>query len=75
MALILSHLLAQAHLQFAFPLLYYGFGGLSILMQVASIISDKSLSMKAYWVGKILHAIFSTIYTALLIHLLYGLSH
>lgn len=39
-----------------------GFGGISILLQVFSIISKTNISIKPYIIGKILHAIFSTIY-------------
>lgn len=39
-----------------------GFGGISILLQVFSIISKTDISIKPYIIGKILHAIFSTIF-------------
>lgn len=39
-----------------------GFGGISILLQVYSIISKTDISIKPYIIGKILHAIFSAIY-------------
>ena len=42
--------------------LLLGFGGVSILLQVFSIISKTDLSIKPYIIGKILHAIFSALY-------------
>lgn len=39
-----------------------GFGSISILLQVYSIISKTDISIKPYIIGKILHAIFSAIY-------------
>jgi len=39
-----------------------GFGGVSILLQVFSIISKTDISIKPYIIGKILHAIISVIY-------------
>lgn len=47
-----------------------GFGGISIMLQVLSIISKSDLSFKPYIIGKILHAIFSAIYTYVLIILI-----
>ena len=46
--------------------LVLGFGGFSVHMQVASIISDSDLSMKPYLFGKLLQGIFASIYTYLL---------
>lgn len=43
-----------------------GFGGFSVHMQVASIISDSDLSLKPYLLGKLLQGFFSSIYTFLL---------
>lgn len=40
-----------------------GFGGLSVAMQVASIISHTDLSMKPYWIGKLLHGLFAGLLT------------
>ncbi len=40
-----------------------GFGGISILFQVFSITSKSDVSIKPYIIGKILQAIFATIYT------------
>ena len=44
-----------------------GCGGISILLQVWSIVSKTDLSIKPYVMGKILHGIFATIYTFLFI--------
>lgn len=46
--------------------LILGFGGFSVHMQVASIISDSDLSLKPYLLGKLLQGIFACIYTFLL---------
>ena len=40
-----------------------GFGGISILLQVFSIISKTDISIKPYIIGKILHGIFALVYT------------
>ena len=40
-----------------------GFGGISVHMQVASIISDTDLSIKPYLIGKTLHGVFAGIIT------------
>ena len=40
-----------------------GFGGISVLMQVSSIVSNNSLSIKAYLSGKILHGLIASILT------------
>jgi len=42
--------------------LLLGFGGISILLQVFSIISKTDISIKPYIIGKVLHAIISVIY-------------
>lgn len=44
-----------------------GFGGLSVLLQVFSIISKYKISIKPYFYGKLLHGIFATILTFVLI--------
>jgi len=44
-----------------------GFGGISILLQVLSIISKTDISIKPYIIGKILHGIFASIYTYIFI--------
>lgn len=45
-----------------------GFGGISILLQVLSIISKTDLSIKPYIYGKLLHGIFAAIYTYIFIN-------
>ena len=47
-----------------------GFGGISIFLQVYSIVSKKDLSIKPYIIGKILQALFSAIYTFIFIQVL-----
>ena len=42
-----------------------GFGGISVLLQVWSVISKTDLSIKPYILGKLLHACFSAFYTFL----------
>lgn len=44
-----------------------GFGGLSVLLQVYSIISKENISIKPYILGKFLQGIFSVIFTFILI--------
>ena len=44
-----------------------GCGGISILLQVWSIVSKSDLSIKPYIIGKFLHGIFAAIYTFLFI--------
>ena len=39
------------------------FGGISVLLQVFSIATKNNLSIKPYFIGKILQALFSSIYT------------
>lgn len=45
-----------------------GFGGISILLQVFSIISKTDISIKPYIIGKILHGIFALVYTYIFIN-------
>lgn len=45
-----------------------GFGGLSVFLQVLSIISKTDLSIKPYLYGKLLHGIFSALYTYIFIN-------
>ena len=47
-----------------------GLGGISIFLQVYSIVSKTDLSIKPYIIGKILQALFSAIYTFIFIQLL-----
>lgn len=44
-----------------------GFGGISVLLQIYSIISKENISIKPYIIGKFLQGIFSVIFTFLLI--------
>lgn len=45
-----------------------GFGGLSVMLQVYSIISKSNISIKPYIIGKILHGIIASIYTFIIIY-------
>ena len=42
-----------------------GFGGISVAMQILSIISKSKISIKPYLIGKMLQAVFASIYTYL----------
>lgn len=42
-----------------------GFGGISVLLQVFSIVSKHGLSIKKYFIGKLLQGIFAASYTIL----------
>lgn len=44
-----------------------GFGGFSVLLQVFSIVSKTDLSMKKYFIGKLLQGIVASIYTFLVL--------
>lgn len=44
-----------------------GFGGFSVLLQVSSIISKANISIKSYFIGKLLHGIIAAFYTFLFI--------
>lgn len=44
-----------------------GFGGISVLLQVYSIIAKENISIKPYLYGKLLHGFFSIIFTFILI--------
>lgn len=46
-----------------------GFGGISILLQVYSIISKSDISIKPYIIGKLLHGIFAALYTYIFINM------
>ena len=46
-----------------------GFGGISVFLQVFSITSKTDLSIKPYIYGKLLHGVFSGVYTFLLIQI------
>lgn len=45
-----------------------GFGGISIMLQVLSIISKSDISIKPYILGKLLHGILASFYTFLIIN-------
>ena len=45
-----------------------GFGGISVCLQVYSIISKSDLSIKTYIIGKFLQGLFAAIYTFLALH-------
>lgn len=45
-----------------------GFGGISVLLQVLSIISKTDISIKSYLIGKLLHGSFAAMITAVIIH-------
>lgn len=47
--------------------LLLGFGGISILLQVYSIISKSNISIKSYFIGKLLHGLLAAFYTFLFI--------
>lgn len=42
-----------------------GFGGISVAMQILSIVSKAKISIKPYLIGKLLQAIFASVYTYL----------
>lgn len=44
-----------------------GFGGFSVLLQVYSIIAKSDISIKAYFIGKLLHGLLACFYTFLFI--------
>ena len=46
-----------------------GFGGISVMLQVYSIISKYKLSLKPYIIGKVLQAIFAALYTFIFLKL------
>ena len=44
-----------------------GFGGFSVLLQVLSITSKAKISIKPYFIGKLLQAFFALVYTYIMI--------
>ena len=46
-----------------------GFGGFSVLLQVYSIISKSDISIKPYFIGKLLHGTLAALYTFIAIYL------
>jgi len=57
----------QISINLIFTAFLLGFGGLSVLLQVYSIIAKSDISLKAYFIGKLLQGIFSAFYTFLFI--------
>lgn len=47
-----------------------GFGGLSVLFQVNSIISKENISIKPYFIGKILQGLFSFFITLIFLEII-----
>lgn len=47
-----------------------GFGGLSVLMQVNSIVSKENISIKPYFIGKLLQGLLACIYTAIIMQMI-----
>lgn len=45
-----------------------GFGGISVVLQVFSIVSEAGISIKPYILGKLLQGIFAALYTYLIIN-------
>ena len=60
---ILSSLSIDYKLLLPLAAIILGFGGFSVHMQVASIISNTDLSIKPYLLGKALHGIFAGLIT------------
>jgi sporulation integral membrane protein YlbJ len=59
----------QISINIIFTAFLLGFGGISVLLQVFSIIAKTDLSIKPYIIGKFLHGIFAAFYTFLLINI------
>ena len=55
------------HIQLPLCSFVLGFGGFSVLLQVLSITSKSKISIKPYFIGKILQAFFAAFYTYLII--------
>ena len=51
-----------------------GFGGFSVLLQVYSLVSKTDLTIKKYFIGKVLQGIIASIYTFLALKLIPGLN-
>lgn len=64
---ISSILTKNISINIIFSAFLLGFGGISILLQVWSIVSKSDLSIKPYIIGKLLHGLISSFYTYLLI--------
>ncbi len=65
----LTALLSQDYYRISILLTSFllGFGGISVLLQVYSIISKENISIKPYFYGKLLQGIFSSLFTFLFI--------
>lgn len=57
----------QISINLIFTAFLLGFGGLSVLLQVYSIIAKSDISLKAYFIGKLLQGILAAFYTFLFI--------
>lgn len=66
-SLIASVKIKEISLSIIFTAFLLGIGGLSILLQVFSIVSKTDLSIKPYILGKLLHGILAAFYTFLFI--------
>lgn len=62
--------LKNISLNIIFTAFLLGFGGISVLLQVLSIVSKSDLSIKPYILGKLLHGVFAAFYTFLFIYFL-----
>ena len=56
-------------LNIIFTAFLLGFGGISVMLQVLSIISKTDLSAKPYIIGKLLHASLAAFYTSIVINM------
>ena len=60
--------IANYNLSIVLSAFLLGFGGISILLQVANIVAKTDLSMKKYVFGKLLQGIFASIYVFLILN-------
>ena len=67
-ALISNIQIKSISINIIFTSFLLGIGGLSIFLQVFSIVSKTDLSIKPYVIGKILHGLFSAFYTFLFLN-------
>ena len=65
---ILNILYTTMSINIIFTSFLLGFGGISVLLQVVSIVSKTDLSIKPYIYGKILQGIFASFYTYIFIN-------
>lgn len=68
--LISSIHIKKISINIIFTAFLLGFGGISVLLQVLSIVSKTDLSKKPYIIGKILHGIIAAFYTFIFINCL-----